>query len=116
MSSLSLNGSSSASTSYDPEPKMLLLIDDIPNVQNLVVREAFHAALENFVASNSSHAHPLVVIISDLGARGESWYAESGLGWRERQRDAVDYRTVFPKTLQASPCLTQISYVAYSST
>lgn len=105
---LTFNEASAGPSSAPSTQKRLLLIDDIPNIQNYLVKEALHNALESFVNSENVCLHPLVIVISDLGARAESWYAESGLDWRARQQDTIDYRTVLPKSLQNSAYVTQI--------
>jgi len=102
----------SSRTSLSPK-RRLLLIDDIPNVQSFVIKEAFHAALERFVESPSSTSCPLVIIISDAGTRAEVGQSD-GNNWRSKQQDVVDFRSVFPKSLHTSPLVEQIALVTSS--
>lgn len=104
--SLSFGG---AKTMLGPR-KRLLLIDDIPNVQNYTIREAFHAALQRFVEGPGSAGCPLVIIISDAGTRADTSLSD-GNSWRTKQQDTVDFRSVFPKSLQTSPLVEQIALV-----
>jgi hypothetical protein len=90
--------------------RRLLLIDDIPNIQSHAIRGAFHAALERFVENPGSAGCPLVIIISDAGTRAEMSQSD-GNSWRSKQQDTVDFRSVFPKSLQTSPLVEQIALV-----
>lgn len=99
-----------ASTSATPvlPHKRLILIEDIPNIQNPTVKEAFHAALQRFIETSNELTCPLAIVISDAGTRAEGATSEGNSNWRTRQMDTVDFRTVFPKDLQNSPLVTQI--------
>lgn len=99
----------SPDTSARPR-KRLLLIDDIPNIQSYAIKEAFHAALQRFVEYPGSAGCPLVIIISDAGSRAEMNQSD-GNSWRSKQQDTVDFRSVFPKSLQTSPSVEQITLV-----
>jgi cell cycle checkpoint protein len=90
--------------------RRLLLVDDLPNIQNHAIKEAFHAALEAFVESSGSSTCPLVVIISDAGVRAEMSQSD-GNSWRSKQQDTIDFRSVFPKSLQTSPLVEQVMLV-----
>lgn len=99
-----------ASTSTAPtfSAKRLILIEDILNIQNPTVKEAFHAALGRFVDNAGEMTCPLAIIISDAGIRAEGSASDGYSSWKTRQSETMDFRTVFPKDLQNSPLVAQI--------
>ncbi|KAF8320279.1 Rad17-domain-containing protein [Clavulina sp. PMI_390] len=100
---------SQASSSTTPEKKRLLLIDDLPNIQNRSIREAFHDALGNFVDSVETSMCPLVIIISEAGLRAESNMLD-GRGWSSWKQDIIDVRSALPERLQSSPLVHKIAF------
>lgn len=102
--------SGSASSSKHRFRRDVVLLEDLPNVLHQPTQEAFHAALESFVASPMNT--PLVIVISDASTRAETRderLQAGGGGWASR--DTVDIRSVLPPSLINSPFITQIAWV-----
>ena len=90
--------------------RQVILLEDLPNILHQPTQEAFHSALEAFVASPDCVA-PIVLIVSDAGLRGEDEDAD-GARWKSRGKDAIDVRNVLSHNLLNSPCVRQIKYAS----
>ncbi|KAI9509328.1 Rad17-domain-containing protein [Russula earlei] len=84
--------------------RKLVLVEDLPNILHPAVRSRFHDALRAHVEREWDVA-PLVLVISDAGARAE------GDSNGERSRDQViDARTVIPLGLSSTFLLSEIRF------
>ena len=111
LSATASSSSRSQTPALPPSRRRIVLLEDLPNILHLPTQEAFHAALEAYVATPPGQVGtPLVVIISDAGVR-----AEGREGGRNRfgyggGKEAIDVRTAIPKRLLGGPYVTQIRY------
>jgi len=98
-------GSSSKSTS-----RQVILLEDLPNILHAVSRQKFHDTLRLFVqrqASQNGEYIPLVVIMSDVGTRGELEDAVGSSSFPGRKED-LEIRSALPPDLLSAPYVTQI--------
>ena len=108
--------STAASSASTPTPssssptRRVILIEDLPNILHQPTQEAFHSALEGFVASQENDITPIILIISDTGLRGEDSDGNDSR-WRPRAKDVIDVRNALSPALLSSPAVRQIGYV-----
>lgn len=98
-------GQSSGSTA-----RQVILLEDLPNILHADTRDKFHDILRLFVqrqTSNDGGYIPLVVIVSDLGARGELEDVGGSSSFRGRN-EVLEIRSALPADLLSAPCVTQI--------
>ncbi|KAI0084967.1 Rad17 cell cycle checkpoint protein-domain-containing protein [Irpex rosettiformis] len=127
-SSNSILSATKASSSYSYSPsssqrplsrdqgRRVVLLEDLPNILHPPTQTAFQSSLYSAVM-NQGASFPIVIVISDAGARGES--DSDGLPsqtWKGKGREVVDIRTVLPPSLLHSPYVTQISFNAIAPT
>ncbi|KAI0764825.1 P-loop containing nucleoside triphosphate hydrolase protein [Fomes fomentarius] len=89
--------------------RQVILLEDLPNILHSSTQVSFHAALEAFVAASDTTLAPLVLVISDVGLRGEAADGD-GPRWKSRDKEAMDVRNVLPPSLLNSPYVTQIGF------
>lgn len=93
--------------------RQVILLEDLPNILHADTRDKFHDILRLFVqrqASKDEEFVPLVVIVSDLGARGELEDTGGSSSFRGRN-EVLEIRSVLPLDLLSAPCVTQIRRV-----
>jgi cell cycle checkpoint protein len=93
--------------------RRVILLEDLPNILHADTRDKFHDTLRLFVqrqTSKDGECVPLVVIVSDLGTRGELEDIEGSSSFRGRN-EALEIRSVLPADLLSAPCVTQIRWV-----
>lgn len=98
-------GPSSRSTA-----RQVILLEDLPNILHADTREKFHDTLRLFVqrqTSKDGEYIPLVVIVSDLGARGEPEDV-GGSGSFGGRNEVLEIKSVLPADLLSAPYVTQI--------
>ena len=98
-------GSSSGSTA-----RQVILLEDLPNILHADSRQKFHDTLRLFVQRQTSQTGeyiPLVVIMSDVGTRGEPEDAVGSGSFRGRKED-LEIRSALPTDVLSSPYVTQI--------
>lgn len=98
-------GSSSRSAA-----RQVILLEDLPNVLHADSRQKFHDTLRLFVqrqTSQNGEYIPLVVIMSDVGTRGELEDTGGSSSFRGRN-EALEIRSALPTDLLSAPCVTQI--------
>ena len=100
--------SASQSTGASIIKKQLVLIEDIPNMAQATVRDAFHAALVSFISSAEVPC-PIVLIVSDSGLRGEAKDEQGAYGGYASRDEAFNIRTIIPPQVLHSPYFTQIA-------
>ena len=91
-------------------PRQVILLEDLPNILHADSRQKFHDSLRLFVqrqTSQSGEYIPLVVIMSDVGARGELEDAVGSGSFRGRKED-LEIRGALPPDLLSAPYVTQI--------
>ena len=106
-------GSSSRSTA-----RQAILLEDLPNVLHADSQQKFHDALRLFVQRQISQDGvyiPLVVIMSDVGTRGELEDLVGSNSFRGR-KEALDIRSALPADLLSAPYVTQIRLVTQQMT
>lgn len=97
-------------SSSRPTARQVILLEDLPNILHAETRDKFHDAVRLFVqrqTSQDGEYTPLVVIMSDLGTRGELDDTLGFSSFRERN-EALDIRGALPVDLLLAPCTTQI--------
>lgn len=112
--------SQSATRAPPPQPgRHIIVLEDLPNILHPGTQSQFHAALQALVdAPPSSPPVPVVIIVSDAGARGEagdertSNFGSGEGGWGRKRDEVVDIRTVLSKGLLGGPYVTQIGYAS----
>lgn len=90
--------------------RQVILLEDLPNILHADTRDKFHDALRSFAqrqTSQNGEYIPLVVIISDLGTRGEPEEYSSSRG----RNEVLGIRTALPADLLSAPYVTQIRWV-----
>ncbi|KZP05055.1 hypothetical protein FIBSPDRAFT_914983 [Athelia psychrophila] len=89
--------------------RRVILLEDLPNILHVRTQEQFHATLTALCTSASAQV-PIVVVVSDVGTRGEARdeHMASGGGWG-RKEAVLDVRSVLGE-LAGSQWVTQISY------
>jgi len=105
MSRSVFRGSSSGSTA-----RQVILLEDLPNILHADTRQKFHDSLRLFVQRQTSQNReytPLVIIVSDVGTRGELEEA-GGPSSSRGQKEVLDIRSVLPTDLLSAPYVTQI--------
>ena len=98
-------GSSSRSTA-----RQVILLEDLPNILHADSRQKFHDTLRLFVqrqTSQNGEYIPLVVIMSDVGTRGELEDTVGSSSFRGRKED-LEIRSALPSDLLSAPYVTQI--------
>jgi len=99
-------GSSSRSTA-----RQVILLEDLPNILHPESRQKFHNTLRLFVqrqTSQNGEYIPLVVIMSDVGTRGE---LEDTVGSSSFRKEDLEMRSALPPDLLSAPYVTQIRWV-----
>ncbi|KAF9788241.1 Rad17 cell cycle checkpoint protein-domain-containing protein [Thelephora terrestris] len=99
-------------TSSGQTTRQAILLEDLPNIHHADTRDKFHDALRLFVQRQTSRDGeyiPLVVIMSDLGTRGE---LEDNVGYSSfrGRNEVLGIRTALPADLLSAPYVTQISF------
>jgi len=97
-------------SSSRPAARQVILLEDLPNILHADTREKFHDSLRLFVQRQTSlngESIPLVVIMSDVGTRGELEDAGGSNSFRER-KEVLEIRSALPADLLSAPCVTQI--------
>ncbi|KAG8761391.1 Cell cycle checkpoint protein rad17 [Serendipita sp. 396] len=84
--------------------RQVILLEDLPNLLHGPTLQIFQNAITQHIETSDV---PLVIIISDLGSRGEHKDEE---GRFSRQTDTINVRTVVPPSLAQSPYITQIEF------
>jgi cell cycle checkpoint protein len=93
-----------ASTSSPSEASHVILLEDLPNLSHSPTLQSFQAAVLYYL--EEPPGAPLVIIVSDMGTRGES---KDESNWSKS--DGVDIRTILPPAILNSAYVTQIVYV-----
>jgi len=97
-------------SSSRPSARQIILLEDLPNTSHTDSREKFHDILRLFVqrqiSQNGAYV-PLVVIMSDVGTRGELEDAGGSSSFRGRN-EGLEIRSVLPADLLSAPYVTQI--------
>ena len=97
-------------SSSRPSARQVILLEDLPNILHADSREKFHDALRLFVQrqiSQNGEYVPLVIIMSDVGVRGELEDTGGSNSFRGR-REVLEIRTALPADLLSAPHVTQI--------
>ncbi|KAA1477918.1 Rad17-domain-containing protein [Dentipellis sp. KUC8613] len=108
----SSSATSSQKPTAQPQPKHLILLEDLPNILHAPTRARFHNALRTHIMSPRVGLPPVVVIVSDAGLRGEgNDDGEGTTGWGRagRREEVVDARNVVPEGVGAA-WVTQIAF------
>lgn len=107
--------STSKSVFMGPSPRstarQVIVLEDLPNILHADTRDKFHDTLRLFVQRQTlkdGEYIPLVVIVSDLGARGELEDTPT-----RGRNEALEIRSTLPTDLLSAPCVTQIRWVAW---
>lgn len=111
-SQASQSNASSQSTKRSPK-RQIILLEELPNILHIATQAKFHAVLQSLVLSSPSQPPvPVVIIVSDAGARGEASdeRLETGMGWSKDRNGVVDIRTVLSRDLLNGPYVTHIRY------
>ena len=90
--------------------RQIILLEDLPNTSHTDSREKFHDILRLFVQrqiSQNGEYVPLVVVMSDVGTRGELEDAGGSSSFRGR-KEGLEIRSVLPADLLSAPYVTQI--------
>lgn len=90
--------------------RQVILLEDLPNILHVDTRDKFHDALRLFVqrqASKDGQYIPLIIVVSDLGARGELEDTGGSSSFRVRS-EILDIRSALPADLLSAPYVTQI--------
>ena len=98
-------GSSSGSTT-----RQVILLEDLPNILHADSRQKFHDTLRLFAqrqTSQNGEYIPLVVIMSDVGTRGEPEDTVGSSSFQGR-KEGLDVRSALPAELLSAPYVTQI--------
>jgi cell cycle checkpoint protein len=82
--------------------RQVVLLEDLPNLLHAPTLQTFQGTLADHIESSE---HPIVLIISDAGSRGEHRDEE---GWLGRQSSVMDVRTIIPPSLLQSPYVTRV--------
>ena len=101
--------------------KRVILIDDLPNIHHLATKDAFQAAILQFLSRPLPRASsvtesdldnvPIVVILTESTPRDddERWAgASGGNAWRERLNAIMDVRTTFSDEIRRHPGYAEI--------
>ena len=97
-------------SSSRPCVRQVILLEDLPNILHADSREKFHDALRLFVqrqTSQNGEYVPLVIIMSDVGARGEVDDTGGSNSFRGR-KEALEIRSALPADLLSTPHVAQI--------
>jgi cell cycle checkpoint protein len=97
-------------SSSRPTARQAILLEDLPNIMHANTRDKFHDTLRLFVqrqTSQNGEYIPLVVIMSDLGARGELEDTGGSSSFRGRN-EVLDIRSALPTDLLLGHYVTQI--------
>ncbi|KIJ54035.1 hypothetical protein M422DRAFT_42307 [Sphaerobolus stellatus SS14] len=100
----------SSSSALPCSTRKVILLEDFPNILHAGTAEAFHAALEEYVSLPSPA--PLICIIPDTGIRGEDPENDT-MGSRNfgrGRKQALDVRTIIPRSLHNSPYFREIQF------
>lgn len=90
--------------------RQVILLEDLPNTSHADTREKFHDILRLFVqrqVSQDGEYVPLVVIMSDVGTRGELEDAGGSGSFRGRN-EGLEIRSALPADLLSASYVTQI--------
>ena len=90
--------------------RQVILLEDLPNILHADTRDKFHDTLRLFLqrqTSKDGQYIPLVVIVSDLGTRGELEDIGGSSSFRGRN-EAFELRSALPADLLSTPYVTQI--------
>jgi cell cycle checkpoint protein len=82
--------------------RQVVLLEDLPNLLHAPTLQTFQSTLADHIENSE---HPIVLVISDAGSRGEHRDEE---GWLGRQSSTMDVRTIIPPSLLQSPYVTRI--------
>ncbi|KAG6865361.1 hypothetical protein C0991_003213 [Blastosporella zonata] len=105
--------SQSSSSSGPIVKRHIILLEDLPNLLHPTTQSQFHSALQALVTLPLSNPPvPVVLIVSDVGVRGEvaDERMTRGGGWGKAKEGVVDIRTVLPRDLLGGPYVTQIGF------
>ena len=97
-------------SSSRPAARQVILLEDLPNILHADSRDKFHDTLRLFVqrqTSQNGEYTPLIIIMSDVGTRGEvedAGGSRSFQGWNE----VPGIRSALPTDLLSAPYVTQI--------
>ncbi|KAJ1920597.1 RFC checkpoint protein Rad17 [Tieghemiomyces parasiticus] len=99
-------------TDSDPQ---LILIEDVPNLNQVHMRRAFDMILRNYALNPAFRAYPLVLILSDSFATYSVAEEHGGDGGSYRGRahlsdDLSNYRRIVPLDVLESPWVTRIGF------
>ncbi|KAJ3389407.1 Cell cycle checkpoint protein rad17 [Entophlyctis sp. JEL0112] len=84
--------------------KKIVLIEDLPNVYNVIVRNAFQESLRNHVYSSNS-VYPIVLIVSDSTVKSNSG------DWRESLREvSLSWKSIIPEDVRLSSGFSRIHF------
>ena len=93
-----------------PTARQAILLEDLPNILHADSRQKFHDALRLFMQRQTSQNGiyiPLVVIVSDVGTRGELEDTAGSSSFRG-QKEGLEIRGALPADLLSAPYVTQI--------
>jgi cell cycle checkpoint protein len=82
--------------------RQVVLLEDLPNLLHAPTLQMFQSAVADHIENSE---HPIVLIISHAGSRGEHRDEE---GWLGRHSSVMDVRTIIPPSLLQSPYITRI--------
>ncbi|OZJ03102.1 hypothetical protein BZG36_03364 [Bifiguratus adelaidae] len=99
-------GSSISSPPQLDGRRKIVLIEDLPNITNISIRQKFHAMIHDVVNSPYTGV-PLILIASIAGVRDGS---DGDATIERRPRDDFDVRTIVPKELALDPRIKTISF------
>ncbi|KAF8531511.1 Rad17 cell cycle checkpoint protein-domain-containing protein [Gautieria morchelliformis] len=98
------------SSSTQIPSRQIILLEDLPNILHAGTADAFHAALQDYLASPPNV--PIVLVISNAGTRGEDPETDlaGGRAWGRWRKEAIDVRSVIPHTILNSPYFREIPF------
>ncbi|KAF9070729.1 Rad17 cell cycle checkpoint protein-domain-containing protein [Rhodocollybia butyracea] len=106
----STTSNSTSSINRSSPAARLILLEDLPNILHASTRAQFHEVIRSLI-NDLDNPVPIVIVLSDSGARGEAGDERLAAGaWGRDQDGAVDIRNLLPKDILKGPFVTEIRY------
>jgi len=92
----------SSGVANENSSRQVVLLEDLPNLLHGPTLQMFQGTLADHIENSE---HPIVLIVSDAGSRGEHRDEE---GWMGRQASVMDVRTIIPPELLQGPYVVRL--------
>ncbi|CAK5274318.1 unnamed protein product [Mycena citricolor] len=99
------------SSNIPKRKRQIILLEDLPNILHAEIQAKFHSVLHSVVSAAVANPAPIVLVVSDVGPRGEASDERLAAGlWSRNQEGVMNIRTILPRELLNGPYVTQINF------